>query len=75
VRAIHDFAQNGFAPLQAAFNGRDALAGLDVALSSGTVGVAQGVDHTGALTVQTADGLKRVTGAEVSVRPVCFRPT
>lgn len=75
ARAILDFAQHGFAPLQAAFNGRDALAGLDVALSSGTVGLAQGVDHTGALQVQTTDGLKLVTSAEVSVRPVGLHPS
>lgn len=75
VRAIHDFVEQGFAPLQAAFNGRDALAGLDVALSNGTVGIAKGVDHTGALQVQAAGGLMRVNSAEVSVRPAGSLPT
>lgn len=75
MQAIHDFAGQGFAPLQAAFNERDALLGLDVLLSDGTFGIAQGVDRTGALQVRTANDLKRVTSAEVSVRPVSTRPT
>lgn len=74
MQAIHDFAGQGFAPLQAAFNERDALFGLDVSLSDGTFGVAQGVDRTGALQVRTARDLKRVTSAEVSVRPVGAPP-
>ena len=38
-------------------------------LSDGLQGVAQGVDASGALLVQTAQGVKRITSAEVSVRP------
>lgn len=75
VQTIHDFAKHGFAPFQVAFNARDALAGLEVSLSTGTFGIAQGVDHAGALQVQTADGLLRVTNAEVSVRLVGSRPS
>lgn len=75
VQAVHSFAKQGFASLQAAFNQRDALFGLAVSLSDGTFGVAQGVDHFGALQVQTAHDLKRITSAEVSVRPVSTNPT
>lgn len=75
VQAIHSFARQGFGPFQAAFNDRDALYGSDVSLSDGTFGIAQGVDHTGALQVRTDRDLRRVTSAEVSVRPVSTHPT
>jgi BirA family transcriptional regulator, biotin operon repressor / biotin---[acetyl-CoA-carboxylase] ligase len=63
------FTQQGFAPLQTAFAARDALRGRAVSLSDGTTGQAQGVDAAGALLVHTAAGLKKITTAEVSVRP------
>lgn len=63
------FAQQGFAPLQAAYAARDALQGRTVTLSDGTMGQAQGVDTAGALLVHTAAGLKKITTSEVSVRP------
>lgn len=68
VAAILTFEQSGFSPLQSEFNARDALAQVAVTLSDGVSGVAQGVDDVGALLVQTAQGLLRVTSAEVSVR-------
>lgn len=68
LQAIKAFEQHGFAPLQARFNQRDALAGVAVTLSDGTIGTALGVDAVGALQVQTAQGLKKITSAEVSVR-------
>jgi BirA family biotin operon repressor/biotin-[acetyl-CoA-carboxylase] ligase len=70
VQAIQRFEQQGFAPLQTRFNARDALGGVAVTLSDGTVGTAQGVDASGALRVQTDQGLKIITSAEVSVRPL-----
>ena len=69
VRAIKIFEASGFLPFQSRFNARDALSGLSVTLSDGTVGMAQGVDATGALQVQTGHGLKKITSSEVSVRP------
>jgi BirA family biotin operon repressor/biotin-[acetyl-CoA-carboxylase] ligase len=69
VRAIKAFEARGFGPFQRAFNDRDALGGLPVTLSDGMTGTAQGVDAVGALQVLTADGLKKITSAEVSVRP------
>jgi len=68
VHALQQFEQNGFAPLRGAFNARDALTKVAVNLSDGTHGVALGVDGTGALRVQTEQGLQRVTSAQVSVR-------
>lgn len=68
VQALQAFEAHGFAPFQAAFNACDALAQVPVTLSNGLLGVAQGVDATGALRVHTAQGVQRVTSSEVSVR-------
>ncbi|MFN7196685.1 MAG: biotin--[acetyl-CoA-carboxylase] ligase, partial [Hylemonella sp.] len=46
-----------------------ALRGRAVRLSDGTEGVAAGVDGRGALLVHTAQGLRAIDSAEVSVRP------
>lgn len=67
--AVLEFERSGFAPLQAAFNARDALHQRPVRLSTGAVGCAQGVDPRGALLLQTEHGLMPVISAEVSVRP------
>ena len=69
VRAVQTFEAQGFAPFQACFNALDVLAGRAVVCSDGTTGEAKGVDATGALLVQTAAGLRKITSAEVSVRP------
>lgn len=68
IQTLKSFERLGFAPFQAGFHARDALAQAPVTLSDGVSGVAQGVDRDGALLVQTAQGLQRVTSAEVSVR-------
>ena len=39
----------------------------------GTTGCAQGADEAGALRVQTASGLRKITSAEVSVRAASAR--
>jgi len=70
VHAIQAFETHGFGPFQKLFNARDALGGLTVTLSDGLSGVAQGVDGIGALLVQTAQGVQKVTSSEVSVRPL-----
>ncbi|NMM14190.1 MAG: biotin--[acetyl-CoA-carboxylase] ligase [Rhodoferax sp.] len=74
VQAIKAFEAHGFAPFQTRFNERDALGGLTVTLSDGTSGIAQGVDGVGALQVQTAQGLQKITSSEVSVRPLAPPP-
>ena len=68
--ALLAFERTGFAPLQNAFNARDALHDLNVTLSDGRHGVARGVDATGALLVDTEQGQEVVSSSEVSVRPV-----
>lgn len=70
VQTVLAFEQFGFAPFQARFAARDVLAGRVVGLSDGTHGMACGVSDSGALRVQTTAGLREVTSAEVSVRPV-----
>ena len=70
AQAVRAFEPQGFAPLAARFNARDALGDQAVRLSDGTEGVARGVGADGALQVHTAAGLRTVHSAEVSVRPV-----
>ena len=70
LRAVKAFEAQGFAPCQPRYAARDALVGQAVELSDGTQGVAQGVNLTGAMLVQTVSTLLEVTSAEVSVRPV-----
>ncbi len=70
VRALQLFEAQGFGPFQRAFKARDLLYGRAVVLSDGTRGTARGVDESGALLVHTSAGMKVITSAEVSVRPV-----
>ncbi len=70
VRTVKAFEATGFGPFKDRFNRCDALAGLAVTLSDGMSGTAQGVDECGALLVHTAQGLRKVTSSEVSVRPL-----
>ncbi len=69
MQAVQAFGLFGFAPFQARFAARDALAGRTVQLSDGTQGMAHGVGENGALLVHTAAGMKEITSSEVSVRP------
>ncbi len=69
VRTVKAFELSGFAPFQPRFKRLDALSGLALTLSDGTFGTAQGVDGAGALQLQTAQGLRKIVSAEVSVRP------
>jgi BirA family transcriptional regulator, biotin operon repressor / biotin---[acetyl-CoA-carboxylase] ligase len=69
VQTLQAFETYGFAPFQARFLVRDALAQRAVVLSDGTTGTAHGVSGDGALLVHTAAGMTAVTSAEVSVRP------
>jgi BirA family biotin operon repressor/biotin-[acetyl-CoA-carboxylase] ligase len=70
VRAIQQFEVQGFGPMREAFHARDLLYGHTVQCSGGVTGIARGVDADGALLVHTASGQKKITSAEVSVRPI-----
>ncbi|MFM6992707.1 MAG: biotin--[acetyl-CoA-carboxylase] ligase [Rhodoferax sp.] len=70
VETLQRFVTQGFGPLRKAYQVRDGLLGRAVVCTDGTEGVACGVDEGGALTVQTAQGLKKISSAEVSVRPL-----
>jgi BirA family biotin operon repressor/biotin-[acetyl-CoA-carboxylase] ligase len=70
LTALLAFERTGFAPLQPTFNVLDALHNQSVTLSDGRQGVARGVDSTGALLVDTAQGQEAVSSSEVSVRPI-----
>ncbi|MDO5654024.1 MAG: biotin--[acetyl-CoA-carboxylase] ligase [Brachymonas sp.] len=70
VHALQQFLHTGFAPWQARFAERDALAGQPVWLSDGSRGVAQGVNAQGALRIHTGAAIREVRSEEVSVRPL-----
>jgi BirA family biotin operon repressor/biotin-[acetyl-CoA-carboxylase] ligase len=70
VRDVLAFQQSTFAVLRSAFHARDVLYGREVQCTDGTVGTARGVDAGGALLVHTDSGLKKISSAEVSVRPL-----
>ena len=68
--AMKQFSVQGFAPWQAEFARRDALAGQLVRLSDGSEGLASGVNAQGGLLIRQVDGqLHEVLSQEVSVRP------
>ena len=69
VKCLQRFEAQGFAPLREGFESRDLLQGREVECSDGVCGTAAGVDASGALLVHTAGGLRKISSAEVSVRP------
>lgn len=69
ARQLLRFEREGFAPMREDFIARDLLNGAEVVCSDGLSGIARGVDASGALLVHTAEGLKKISSAEVSVRP------
>ncbi|MDH4449287.1 MAG: biotin--[acetyl-CoA-carboxylase] ligase [Rhodoferax sp.] len=72
LRAVRAFEAQGFAPLRERFQARDLLRGQAVVCTDGTEGIAQGVDPSGALVVDTPARRVCIHSAEVSVRPaVC----
>lgn len=70
AQALHTFESQGFAAFHGAFAQRDVLRERPVQMSDGITGRAVGVNDRGALLVHTSSGMKIVTSAEVSVRPV-----
>lgn len=69
VQAVLRFAHEGFGPLRNAYHARDLLYGQALVCTDGTEGQGRGVDASGALLLQTATGLQKISSAEVSVRP------
>lgn len=71
LQLLVDFERTGFPVYAARYAARDALAGLPVRTTHADApeGRADGVDGRGALRVQTAAGVRLVSGGEVSVRP------
>ena len=71
VDALHRFERSGFAAFADAFAARDVLFQRAITTTQADLpaGVAQGVSSTGALQVQTAQGMRSLSSGEVSVRP------
>lgn len=71
VSLLADYAQQGFGAWRSKWQSYDALYGQPVhvlGLAESIVGMAQGIDTTGAFLIQTATGLQAISGGEVSVR-------
>jgi BirA family biotin operon repressor/biotin-[acetyl-CoA-carboxylase] ligase len=68
VLRVQECCAQGFGSLRAAYHGRDYFYGKDVVCTDGLSGQARGVDAQGALLVLTAQGLQKISSAEVSVR-------
>ena len=78
VQALQAFEQFGFAPFQARFARRDALSGLAVQLFESqqlSQGTAHGVTDSGALLLHSDAGMREISSAEVSIRPVQTAPS
>ena len=69
VKCLLRFEAEGFAPLRTEYQKRDVLQNRDLQCSDGMTGTGRGVDANGALLVHTASGLRKISSAEVSVRP------
>lgn len=72
VEVLDLFAARGFVALRAEWIAHHAFQHLPVRVwqeGRETVGLCEGVDEHGALLLATADGLRRVWGGEVSLRP------
>ena len=69
VKAVLAFERSGFEAFRAAFARRDLLKGRPLKASDGTTGIGQGVDETGALLLGTGTEVRKISSAEVSVRP------
>ncbi|MCW8889998.1 MAG: bifunctional biotin--[acetyl-CoA-carboxylase] ligase/biotin operon repressor BirA [Sedimenticola sp.] len=66
------FEKEGFEPLRLGWRTHDVYDGKDILLQFGdrTIkGIHRGIDETGALLVETAEGVKAYHGGEVSLRP------
>ncbi|MFO1456530.1 MAG: biotin--[acetyl-CoA-carboxylase] ligase [Steroidobacteraceae bacterium] len=79
LRGIAQFAQEGLAPFAAGWRAADALRDRPVLVSgaAGTQsGIARGIDASGALQLELADGRRvPVVSGEVSVRPTAGTPS
>lgn len=72
VRGLTEFEREGLRPFVEEWRRADALRGRDVtvhAAEDGARGLARGIDLSGALLVETPQGLRKFIGGEVSVRP------
>ncbi len=68
---LRDYGQSGFAPWRERWMALDACAGQPVTVLGGgreVAGIARGVDAGGALRLETALGMRRVHGGELSLR-------
>jgi BirA family biotin operon repressor/biotin-[acetyl-CoA-carboxylase] ligase len=73
LMALDTFSKEGFSAFHARWSALDAHAGRKVCLQQGSnqlEGVALGIDASGALKIQTPQGIQRFHGGEISLRSV-----
>jgi BirA family transcriptional regulator, biotin operon repressor / biotin---[acetyl-CoA-carboxylase] ligase len=72
VRGLLEFEREGLRPFVEEWRDADALRGRTLAVSVGDAvvrGLARGIDLSGALLVETPQGLQKFLSGEVTVRP------
>lgn len=72
VAVLQEFESSGLAPFNAEWRRADVLRNRDITVSvadRSTRGVARGIDSSGALLVETPQGLDKFVAGEVTVRP------
>jgi BirA family transcriptional regulator, biotin operon repressor / biotin---[acetyl-CoA-carboxylase] ligase len=72
IRGLREFERDGLRPFVDEWQRADALQGYDISVQAGDEavrGVARGIDLSGALLVETREGLKKFFSGEVTVRP------
>lgn len=73
IRGLVQFGQEGLRPFVEEWRQADALRGRPVTVQGGeaaALGLARGIDISGALMVETPQGLRKFISGDVSVRPV-----
>ena len=73
IEGLRQFEQEGLRPFVDEWGVADALRGHAVEVKGagqGVRGIARGIDISGALLVDTHDGVEKILSGEVSVRPV-----
>jgi len=73
IAGLEQFEREGLRPFVEEWRSADALRGRDVSVQSveqGARGLARGIDLSGALLVETPQGLRKFIAGEVTVRPL-----
>ena len=68
LQNIHEYLRNGFSDFQLAWNKYDRHISSDIVIQNGSkklIGKSKGVDEVGALVLQSANGIEKISGGEI----------